>query len=185
MKTTEKLREGLGRAAVHAAGQIRRMAISLTSQALWQLTGFKLLDGAREAFPAEPFLGIGFHARPSSSGKPEAIVLMPGDDSKGPVVVAVRDEKTRQAIAGALAGDETAMFNSLVIAIAKANGTFEVRSKLGTAKLLALLEDLQELADVFDNWTPAAGDGGAALKTLLTTLLGSGWPRGTTKLKGE
>lgn len=182
MKTTEKLREGMGRAAVHAAGQIRRMAISLTSRALWQLTGFTLLDGKREPLPAEPFLGIGFHARPSSSGKPEAIVLMVGDDAKSPVVVAVRDEKTRQAIAGALAGDETAMFNSLVIAIAKADGTFEIRSKAGVAIPLATKADI----DALKAWAAThlhTSTGALAVTTVPTVAPPAAV--GTTKLKGE
>lgn len=39
------------------------------------------------------------------------------------------------------------------------------------------------LRDVFDAWTPVATDGGGALKTLLTTLISSGWPQGATKVK--
>ncbi len=35
------------------------------------------------------------------------------------------------------------------------------------------------LKDVFSSWTPVASDGGAALKVLLTSLLGSGWPHST------
>jgi len=52
-------------------------------------------------------------------------------------------------------------------------------------KEVALNEALEALADVFDNWTPVAGDGGAALKGLLTTLLATGWPTGATKVKAE
>lgn len=134
MRSTETLRAPFTQAAVHAAGAIRRMAVTLTSRALWQLTGFRMPDGKIETLPnAEPFLGFGFHARPPANGKPEAIVLMPHGDSKSVLVVAVRDEKTRQAIAGALSGDETAMFNSQAIVVVKADGTVEVRSKNGTA----------------------------------------------------
>lgn len=39
-----------------------------------------------------------------------------------------------------------------------------------------VLLQFQALADAFNSWTPAPDDGGAALKTLLTTLIGSGWP---------
>lgn len=37
---------------------------------------------------------------------------------------------------------------------------------------------LTALANVFSSWTPVAGDGGAALKTLLATLLAT-WPQST------
>lgn len=180
MKTTEQLRDGLTRKAVHAAGMVRRMAITLTSRALWQLTGFTLLDGSRETMAAEPFLGLGIAARPSSSGKPEAIVLMIGDDAKTPVVVAVRDEATRQAIAGALAADETALYNSKVIAIAKADGTFEVRSKAGVAVALATKADLDALA----TWIHTAMIVNATGATAGTTTPPPS-ATGTTKLRGE
>jgi len=39
---------------------------------------------------------------------------------------------------------------------------------------------LQVLASVFSSWTPVPNDGGAALKTLLTTMLGTGWPASPT-----
>lgn len=38
------------------------------------------------------------------------------------------------------------------------------------------------LKEVFENWTPVASDGGGALKTLLTSLISSGWPQGSTKV---
>lgn len=185
MKTTERLREGLRKGAAHAAGQIRRVAITITSKALWQLSGFRQLDGSTETFSGEPFLGIGFHARPAASGKPEAIVLMPGDTASSPVVVAVRDEATRQAIANALAADETAIFNSKVIAIAKADGTFEVRSKTGIAVELATKADLAALKAAIAGAAVVSNDGGAALRTNILAALGGAWPAGTSKLKGE
>jgi hypothetical protein len=46
-----------------------------------------------------------------------------------------------------------------------------------------------KLADVFRNWTPVPNDDGAALKTLLTSLLAGPppWPATTaaSRLKGE
>jgi len=36
---------------------------------------------------------------------------------------------------------------------------------------------------MFDAWVPTAGDGGAALKTLWTTLSGTGWPADTSATK--
>jgi phage gp45-like len=183
VRPTKKLREVTEPFRAHVAGAIRKMAISLTSKALWQLTGSRLLDGSIETIPnGEPFLGVGFHARPSSSGKPEAIVLMVGDDATQPVVVAVRDEKTRQAIAGALAADETAMFNSLVIAIAKANGTYEIRTKDGTAIPLATKADI----DALKTWAAThlhTAPGGGGPTTAPT--VGPPSAAGTTVLKGE
>lgn len=39
------------------------------------------------------------------------------------------------------------------------------------------------LADAFDGWTPVPNDGGAALKTQLTTLSGTGWPASVAAVK--
>ncbi|MGN6103738.1 MAG: hypothetical protein ACTHU0_01415 [Kofleriaceae bacterium] len=188
MRTVEELQHALDPRVARAAGAIRRMAVSLTARVLWQLVGFQI-PGARgasqtETASAEPFLGIGFHARPPSSGKPEAIVLMVGD-AQHPVVVAVRDEKTRAAVAGALAENETAMFNSRSVVHIKADGTIEARSAGGTAGPLALHASLVSLREAFQSWTPVTGDGGAALKTVLSDLFAREWPKGTTKLKGE
>lgn len=47
----------------------------------------------------------------------------------------------------------------------------------------SLHSDMQALADVLDAWTPVATDGGAALKTLLTELINTGWPFGSTTTK--
>jgi phage gp45-like len=175
MRSVKQLREQTKPAVVHAAGAIRRMAIALTSKALWQLTGLRLLDNSTEVMTAEPFGGIGFHARPAASGKPEAIVLLVGDNATTPVVVAVRDEKTRQAIAGALAGDETAMFNSQAIVVCKADGTVEVRSKNGTAKKLITFDE-------FMRHTHATAATGAPV----TPTAISGDPlAGTDVIKGE
>lgn len=53
----------------------------------------------------------------------------------------------------------------------------------GAVEDVAFHSAIAALADVFDNWTPAAGDGGGALKTLLTALINSGWPVGSTTVK--
>ncbi len=55
----------------------------------------------------------------------------------------------------------------------------------GASELVAWQSALEGLADVFANWTPVSMDGGAALKALLTTLISSGWPQGSTKVKAE
>lgn len=194
MKTTKELREGLTARAVHVAGAIRRMAITATAKALWKLSGFRLPDGTIEKPEAEAFTGIGFFARPPTNGKPEAIVLLLGDDAGAPVVVAVRDEKTRQAIVGALAVDETAIFNSASLVRINADGTIEARSSGGVAVELATKADLQKLEAAIAGATVVASDGGASLKAtilqgLASSLHGPGgaipWPLGTSKLKGE
>jgi hypothetical protein len=112
MKSAAELRRLARGSVVHAAGAIRRMAIKATAGVLWKLEGFRLPDGSTESPEVEVFGGVGFYARPPSSGKPEAIVLLVGDDATAPVVVAIRDEKTRAAIVGSLGEGETAMYTS-------------------------------------------------------------------------
>ncbi|MBA2718937.1 MAG: hypothetical protein H0U52_06820 [Chloroflexi bacterium] len=160
------------------------MAITLTSKALWQLTGFTLPDGDVETQKAEAFTGIGFFARPPSSGKPEAIVIMV-NDAQNPVVIAVRDEKTRAAIVGALEQDESAIFNTRALVVIKADGTIEARSASGVAGLLATKADLAALKAAITGAATVANDGGAAFKANILAALGAAWPVGTTKLKGE
>lgn len=60
--------------------------------------------------------------------------------------------------------------------------------RLGSAAAsdpVVLKNDLDLLEQVFTNWAVVPADGGAALKTLLTTLIGTGWPFGASKIKGE
>lgn len=167
-------------------GMVRRFAITLTSKALWQLAGFRQADGSTETRQVEVFSGIGFYARPPSSGSPEAIAVMVGDASV-PMIVATRDEKTRAAVAGNVQPGETAMFTPLAIVYMKSDGTIEVRSVSGTAKPLAVNAELAGLISVLDGWTPVPNDGGAALKTAFSAykLAHPGWPLGTQKIKGE
>lgn len=131
----------IGTDARRLAGMLRRFAITLTTRALWQLTGHRLLDGTTETRDAEVFGGIGFYARPPSSGKPEAIAVFLGDGVGRPVVVAVRDETTRQAIAGGLDAGETAVFTDKAIVVIKASGTVEIRSANGAAGPLVPLTE--------------------------------------------
>lgn len=186
MKSIETLLEDTHPRWLQLAGMVRRMAITLTSQVLWQLAGFRMPDGSQEVINAEPFTGAGFYSRPPSSGQPEAIVLNVKNAS-APMIIAIRDEKTRAAIVGALLQGETAMYTDKSLFKINADGTMEGRSAGGTAGFLGSLADLQALKSVFQSWTPVAGDGGAALKTLLTTLFTGPptWPAGTKKLKGE
>lgn len=169
-------------AVARAAGMIRRMVITLSgAKAIWQLTGFRQLDGSNEVVNAEVFSGVGFYARPAASGKPEAIVVMVGD-GKVPAVVAVRDEATRAAVAGDLEADETAVFTSQAIVHLKNDGTVEIRSEGGAAVPLATKADLDALRAAIQGAVPVANDGGAALKA---AILAAAWTTGTAKLKGE
>jgi hypothetical protein len=54
----------------------------------------------------------------------------------------------------------------------------------GDAALYVAISDkvdaaLQALASAFSSWTPVPMDGGAALKTVLSALAGTGWPQAT------
>lgn len=178
MRSTRGLREEQDPDKLHQRGSIRRMVVTLTTRSIWQLAGFLLGEGRREAVAAEVFGGIGFFARPPASGKPEAIVLMVGDDARQPVVVAVRDEKTRQAIAAALLENETAMFNDAALVHIKAGGTIEARSKLGVAVSLATKADVAALV-AWVNAHVHPGSGAPPTPPL------AGGPAGTTVLKGE
>jgi hypothetical protein len=52
------------------------------------------------------------------------------------------------------------------------------------SQFIPLMSDLVALKQAITSWTPVAGDGGAALKTILTALFAS-WPVGSTKVKAE
>ena len=127
-------------------------------------------------------------ARPPAGVKPEAIAVSIAGN-KATAIVATRDEATRQAVAGDLAEDETAIFNTQALVVVKADGTVEIRLAGGVASPLATKADLDKLRANFSSWTPVANDGGAALKAVMTAaggiLHGSDWPVGTTVLKGQ
>lgn len=116
-------------------GMIRRLAITLTAEARWQLLGQRGGEGGDEILQAEPFTGIGFYSRPASSGNPEAVVVAVGG-AKTTVIVATRDEATRQAVAGDLPDDSTAMFNTKAIIVINPDSTVEIRTPGGTADAL-------------------------------------------------
>jgi hypothetical protein len=191
MRTREALRESTDPKWIRIAGMVRRMAVTLTSKVLWQLVGVPLPDdegGAteREVINAEAFIGFGFFARPPSSGKPEAIILSVGD-ADAPMIIAVRDEKTRAAIVGALKLGETAIYTDQALVYLKDNGTIEARSAAGAAAALATKADMDALKSAIQGWTPVPNDGGAALKTALLALFSGPptWPAGTKKFNAE
>lgn len=156
-----ELAEAIGPAARAAAGAIRRFAIGVTSKALWQLVGHRLLDNTVETHTAEVFNGIGIYARPPTDGKPEAIVVHPGGAASNPCIVGLRDEATRQAVfaaIGELEAGETAVFNRVSVAIFKAGGDIEIRSLGGTAGKVALYDELKSLRDfVYAQFSASAG----------------------------
>lgn len=187
MRDTNTLGREVDPFYARVAGMIRRVAISLTTKALWQLVGHKMPDGP-ETFNAEVFPGVGFFSRPPASGSPEAIVVNVGD-AKTPVIIATRDEKTRQAVVSALKANETAIFNSKSLVIVKDDETIEARAKNGVAVSLATKQDLLRIIDAIDVAVIALGanPAAAALTALKTALQGliPVWPAGTTKLKGQ
>lgn len=160
-------------------GAIRRVAISLTTKALWQVVGFRSWDGSQETRQVEVFPGLGFYARPPSSGSPEAIVVMIGADASSPAIVATRDEKTRAAIAGAIAAGETMVFNAISVLYLKADGTIEARSSGGTAKAPAHNEDLVALIEAIKGAASGNAIPGAVASAFPTD------PAGCQKFKAE
>lgn len=130
MRTSRDFAQDTDPVTLQLRGMVRRMAITLTTKALWQLAGYLLPDGTQETLTAEPFVGIGIYARPPSSTQPQAIVVMVGG-AKAPAIIAVRDEATRAAVAGAIAQDETMLFNSTTCAHVTADGHVDLRAAAG------------------------------------------------------
>lgn len=160
------------------AGMLRRMLVRFTTKGIWQLDGYSRL---REVTLAEVFQGVGFWARPPAGVQVEAVVLQIGG-SDHPVVVALRDEATRKAVADALLADEAVQYNSLARVHVQADGTIEARSHGGTALALATKADLQALRDwIHTTMVVITPSGNSTAGT--TTPPPS--PAGTTVLKGE
>lgn len=188
-RSREELNAEIGARARKVAGTIRRFAVTLTSRPFWQVVGHLLVDGkTRETWDAEVFSGVGFYARPPADGKPEAIAVFVGGGG-APIVVATRDEATRQAVfklAGELGAGDAAMFSPAAVVIARANGTVEIRTPSGSAAPLATKADLATLKLAIENAVVVANDGGASLQeTIVAALDLAMWPSGTTVLKAE
>ena len=105
-RTSSDLAAGNGQLARKVAGMVRKMMVLFTAKGIWELEGFRAL---KERVRAEVFQGVGFWARPPANAKIQAIVVSVGD-SDNPVVIAIRDERTRQAVANALADDEAIQY---------------------------------------------------------------------------
>lgn len=179
MKTVEQLAQATDPLRIRLAGMVRRFVVSIAgASSRWQLAGVKMPSG-QEARNAEVFAGIGFFARPPAGGSPEAVAVMVGD-ANTPIVVAVRDEKTRAAVAGALGLDESMMFNTKAVLLIKGDGTLEARSVGGTAHALATKADVQALRD----WCAGMAYGGSG-SVIPVGGAAPPNPSGTTKFKAE
>lgn len=170
-------------------GMHRRMAVRRTSSTKWQVLGQRGGQGGDELVELEPFTGIGFYARPPSSGKAEVITAAIGGP-KTSVIIATRDEKTRRAVAGGIAEGETCVYNDKAMIVVKADGTVEIRLAGGVAVALALKSDVQQIRNELHQHTHgpgtfnAPGGGGP-----VTGVSGAGpavtAPTGTMVLKGQ
>lgn len=177
MRTIERMRQALDPFRASVTTMARRMVVTLSSRALWQLAGYRAPDVSEVLSGVEVFAGIGFHSRPPSSGKPEAIVIMLGADATTPVVVAVRDEATRAAVA-ALLENESMVFNTLACMHVTQSGKVEARSVEGVAVPLATLADMQALRTWLLAHTHTSGGSG-------TPSTPPPVPTGTAVLRGE
>lgn len=167
--------EAVSSVARDAMGRVRRMAVTLTNSAIWQVAGHVLLDKTRETRKAEVFGGIGIYARPpATGGTPEAIVVFPGGPEQA-IIAATRDEATRRAVfklAGEIADGETAIYSvaTAAVIILKANGTVEIRAAGNPIVQSTILGTTYRAAE--DTLLTAIGN-------LCTALVTSGTPLGT------
>lgn len=160
-------------------GMLRRLVVDRTTKAAWKLAGYTMLDGRPEVVNAEVFSGVGFYARPPEGVESEVVTAQVGGREQ-PIVIAARDEQTRAAVAGSLAADETAVFNTEAIVHLKADGTIEAKSVGGTAVPLATKADVQNLVDYIAALTLPVSGGSAGPPAVPPDD-----PDGTSKLKGE
>jgi hypothetical protein len=168
-------------------GKLRRMVVTRTRSALYQVTGHLLLDGSTETRDAEVFAGVGFASRPSEDADTEAVVAFLGPGQ--PVIVAMRQEAIRRAIAADLAANETQLHNATTLIRIKANGTVEIRTSGGVAHRLAKASELAALAeDFYGHGHPSTGAGPIPTFTPPDPpgdpLANPGFP-GTEVLRGE
>lgn len=154
------------------------------------------------ALVATGYAGDGFGAwAPLAVGDLVLITLPNGDAGNGPTLFArlwsasERPPREIAASAGADPPDHPIVVlgpGQALEVVCRPGATVVVRGDSPGAPVPVALgpaNDLNwtELAKVLDAWQPIALDGGAALKTLLTALLQTGWPASTaaTLLKGE
>lgn len=187
----EDLAKEVGVKARELAGLLRRMIVTRTRSALWQITGHDLRDigGELETRDAEVFGGIGFASRPQEGGDAgavEAIVAFP-QGGKGPIVIGARQEAARRIVALDLEADETQMHGAIgaggTIIRILADGTAEIRTAAGAAGSLMTKADGEALRSAIQGAATTGGDGGAAFKAAILAA----WPgpTGTSVLKAE
>lgn len=169
------------------AGMLRRMVVTLTGRGRWQLRGFR--DLAEVVADVEVFQAIGLWARPPAPSSPsaasvEAIVLNLGD-SDAPVVIALRDERTRAAVAAALDADTTLLYNSAVRVELTPAGLLELRSHGGIAAALARLADLEQLGAIIAAIPPAVDPTVEATLVIIRAAFSTWSPTGTSRVRAE
>lgn len=184
-RSAKDLKEEQGSTARANASRLRRMAVSVTSRVFWQLLGYRSHEGKQPTTDAEPFMGIGFYARPRPTDKAEAVLASIGD-ARHSVIIATRNEDVRKQIAN-LEADETAIFTSSAIVVIKANGTVEIRSANGVALPLATKADVDAVRNALHDHThlyiPPGSGGGTPIETTGNPSVPA--PAGTSVLKAE
>lgn len=186
--TTREWREQISTDRRTWTGMIRRMAITLTNGAFWQVVGHLLIDGkTKETREAEVFSGIGFYARPKARANAEALVVFPGG-AANPVVVGTRDEDVRKKVAN-IDQDEAAAYNTVAVLHITKGAQIHARTPGGTAVELAKVSELNDLrafvAAQFSGAGHAHGVSGAATNSTVPVGIPPTAYAGTDVLKGQ
>ena len=181
--------KSIGAEARNLLGLVRRMTLSLTSRALWQVTGHLLLDKRVEAHDVEAFTGVGFYARPKAGNRVDAIVIFP-DGAAYPVAIAFRDQDTWKKVASDLAEGETQIHNDECVVRMKADGTIEARAYNGAATKLPTFADVETIRNQVNNHAHGAGtynapSGGGPVTGNSGAAPAVTAPVGTTKFKAQ
>jgi len=145
--TDETIDERRGRTSPRQreiAGVLRRMELRVTDGAMWQVIGHLLLDSkTKESLEVEPFINVGFYARPPVGTNAEAIVgFIAGYQS--PVILGTRDEDTRKQVAQ-IAQDEAIAYNTKAVLHIDKDGNIHARLANGTTRKLAFADEVNNL----------------------------------------
>jgi hypothetical protein len=195
-ESTESVRNRTSPTMRDALGLVRRMAVTLTDGAFWQVIGHLLMDGVtREPRTVEPWQGIGFSARPAPGSNAEGVMVNIGG-AQNPALVATRDEDLRRKVfppSRPQEQDNTAMYNTVVVAQCTKTGLFTATTPGGTPHGLALKSELENLRAFVMQQFVVAGhthvvSGGATttVAAIVTPVVApvSAYP-GTVVLQGE